>query len=358
MIHGLGEASATVRAGIGGETTRLALPRPYLLFLGDTVEAGFAKTAFGLRDWAPELCVGEFALPSARISLGLPALTPVEAYDRGARALVIGVANSGGFIAETWVPALVEALEAGLDIVSGMHAKLGQIAELRYSAERLGRRLIDIRTPPANIPIASGLKRSGKRLLTVGTDCALGKKYTALSIARAFAARGVATDFRATGQTGIMISGGGIPMDAVVSDFAAGAAEMLSPAAAPDHWDVIEGQGSILHPAYAGVSLALLHGSQPDIFVVCHDPSRTRLLGDEEFAVPPVEEIIDLTVALGRRTNPAIRCGGVSLNTSSLNEAEAAELCRTEATRFGLPVADPVRGGPAFDALVEGCLRA
>ena len=257
------------------------LPRPYLLFLGDTVEPGFAKTAFGLRDWAPELCVGEFALPEATVTTGLPKLTPTEAADRGARALVIGVANSGGFIAESWVPPLLEALEAGLDIVSGMHARLGRIPELFYSAERLGRRLIDIRTPPANIPVATGLKRSGKRLLTVGTDCALGKKYTALSLARAFRGRGVDTDFRATGQTGIMISGGGIPMDAVVADFAAGAAEMLSPATAPDHWDVIEGQGSILHPAYAGVSLALLHGSQPDVFVVCHDPTRDRLLGDE-----------------------------------------------------------------------------
>jgi len=185
----------------------------------------------------------------------------------------------------------------------------------------------------------------------------LEKKYTALSIARAFAARNVDVDFRATGQTGIMISGGGIPMDAVVSDFAAGAAEMLSPAAAPDHWDVIEGQGSLLHPAYAGVSLALLHGSQPDVFVVCHDPNRTRLLGDEEFAVPSIEEIIELTVALGRRTNPAIRCAGISLNTSTLSDDEAAKLCASEAKRLGLPVADPIRAGSAFDALVEECLR-
>ena len=150
----------------------------------------------------------------------------------------------------------------------------------------------------------------------------------------------------------------GSPMDAVVSDFAAGAAEMLSPAAAADHWDVIEGQGSILHPAYAGVSLALLHGSQPDVFVVCHDPSRTRLLGDEDFAVPPVEEIIDLTIALGRRTNPAIRCGGISLNTSSLSDADAASLCDAESARLGLPVADPVRGGTPFDALITECLKA
>lgn len=357
MILGMSNASATVRAGTGGETARLALPQPYLLFLGDTVEAGFAKTAFGLRDWAPELCIGEFALPSATVSLGLPRLSPEEAVVQGARSLVIGVANSGGFIAESWIPALVEALEAGLDIVSGMHSKLGQVPELRYTAERLGRRLIDIRTPPANLPIATGLKRSGKRLLTVGTDCALGKKYTALSLARGIAALGVDVDFRATGQTGIMISGGGIPMDAVVSDFAAGAAELLSPASSPAHWDVIEGQGSIMHPAYAGVSLALLHGSQPDVFVVCHDPSRTRLLGDEEFAVPSIEEIIDLTVRLGSRTNPDIRCGGVSLNTSAFGADEAARLCAAESERLALPVCDPIRGGPAFDALIDECLR-
>lgn len=332
------------------------LPQPYLLFLGDIVEPGFAKTAFGIREWAPDRCVGQFALPSARIDVGLPKLTPAQAREKGARALVIGVANSGGFIAASWIPALVEALQEGLDIISGMHARLGDIAELRYTAERHGRELIDIRTPPRKIPIATGLKRSGKRLLTVGTDCALGKKYTALSLARSFTDRGVDVDFRATGQTGIIIAGSGIPMDAVVSDFAAGAAEMLTPDAAPSHWDIIEGQGSILHPAYAGVSLALLHGSQPDVFVVCHDPSRTRLLGDEEFAVASIEEIIDLTVRLGARTNPNVRCGGVALNTSSFGEDEADELCAAESERLGLPAADPIRGGPAFAALVESCL--
>lgn len=334
------------------------LPQPYLLFLGDTVEPGFAKTAFGLRAWAPHLCVGQFSLPTARVDLGLPALTPAQAHNEGARALVIGVANSGGFIAASWIPALVEALQAGLDIISGMHSRLSDIAELRHVAARHGRVLIDVRTPPEKIPIATGLKRSGKRLLTVGTDCALGKKYTALSIARAFAGRGLNVDFRATGQTGIIISGSGIPIDAVVSDFAAGAAELLSPAAAPDHWDVIEGQGSVLHPAYAGVSLALLHGSQPDVFVVCHDPSRTRLLGDEDFAVPRIEEIIELTIRLGSRTNPGIRCGGIALNTSSFSDSDAAALCAAEAERLAIPAADPIRGGAAFDALVESCLSA
>jgi uncharacterized NAD-dependent epimerase/dehydratase family protein len=334
----------------------LALPQPYLLFLGDTVEPGYAKTAFGLRDWAGERCVGEFALPTATVTTGLPQFRPIQAREKGARSLVIGVANSGGFIAENWVPALLEALEAGLHIISGMHARLHDLPELRDTAERLGRRLIDVREPPAKIPIATGLKRSGKRLLTVGTDCALGKKYTALSIARALQRRGIDADFRATGQTGIMIAGRGIPMDAVVADFAAGAAEILSPAAAENHWDVIEGQGSILHPAYAGVSLALLHGSQPDVFVVCHDPTRACLLGDEDFDVPRVEAIIDLTIRLGSRTNAAIRVGGVSFNTGALGEDEARDLMAQESARLGLPVADPMRGGEEFERLVDSCL--
>jgi uncharacterized NAD-dependent epimerase/dehydratase family protein len=338
------------------ERLSLALPQPYLLFLGDTVEPGYAKTAFGLADWAPEKCIGEFALPSATVTTGLPKLTPWEAHSRGARALVIGVANSGGFIAATWVPALLEALEAGLDIVSGMHAHLAEVPKLKTTADRVGRRLIDVRVPPANIPIATGLKRSGKRLLTVGTDCALGKKYTALSIARAFKARGIDADFRATGQTGIMIAGAGMPMDAVVADFAAGAAEILSPAAVDDHWDVIEGQGSLLHPVFAGVTLSLLHGSQPDVFVVCHDPTRARLLGDEEFAVPSVQEIVDLTIRLGSRTNPAIRAAGVSFNTVSLSADDARALMARESELLGLPVADPIRGGEEFERLVDSCL--
>ena len=332
------------------------LPSPYLLFLGDTKDPGYAKTAFGLRDWAGERCVGELALPDATVSTGLPRLTPAEARERGARALVIGVANSGGFIAPSWIPALEEALAAGLDIISGMHSRLGDHPLLTRAAARLGRRLIDVRVPPPNIPIGTGLERTGKRLLTVGTDCALGKKYTALAIARAFSERGIDADFRATGQTGIMIAGAGIPMDAVISDFAAGAAEMLSPDAPADHWDVIEGQGSILHPGYAGVSLALLHGSQPDCFVVCHDPQRTRLLGDEEFAAPSVEEIIDLTIRLGSRTNAKIRCAGISLNTSTLTAEEAEAVIASESARLGLPVADPMRGGPAFERLVDRCL--
>jgi uncharacterized NAD-dependent epimerase/dehydratase family protein len=332
------------------------LPQPYLLFLGDIVESAYAKTAFGLRDWAGARCVGEFACAGATVSAGLRFLTPEQARAAGAESMVIGVANSGGRIPASWLPALQQALEAGLDLIGGMHARLSDIAPLRATAQRLGRRLVDIRQPPTGIPIANGRRRSGRRLLTVGTDCALGKKYTALALAEAFRTRGVDADFRASGQTGILIAGQGMPLDAVVVDFAAGAAEMLSPEADPAHWDVIEGQGSLSHPAYAAVSLALLHGSQADVIVVCHEPGRERVLGHPEFPLPSIEETIDLALVLGRRTNPRIRCAGISFNTAGLDAEAAARVMAAESDRLGLPVADPVRGGDAFERLVDACL--
>jgi uncharacterized NAD-dependent epimerase/dehydratase family protein len=237
-----------------------------------------------------------------------------------------------------------------------MHMRLADMPELAARAQRLGRQLIDVRHPPKGLPVGTGRKRSGKRLLTVGTDCALGKKYTALALARAFADRGIDADFRATGQTGIMIAGGGVPMDAVVSDFEAGAAETVSPDAADDHWDLVEGQGSLFHPAYAAVSLGLLHGSQPDVIVVCHEPGREEILGTPGYRLPSIEETIDLNLRLGARTNPAIRCAGLSYNTSHLNEDEAIALMAAESERLGLPVADPIRGGEAFARLVDSCL--
>jgi uncharacterized NAD-dependent epimerase/dehydratase family protein len=336
--------------------TALALPTPYLLFLGDVAEPGFAKTAFGLRDWAGDKCIGEYSSSPDAVTTGLPRMTPGEAAAKGARAMVIAVANSGGYIPPSWHPALIEAIEAGLDIIAGMHVRLTAVAGLAEAARKHGRRLIDVRTPPADIPVGNGRKRSGKRLLTVGTDCALGKKYTALAIAQALRSRGIDSDFRASGQTGIMIAGGGIPMDAVVSDFEAGAAELLSPDATADHWDIIEGQGSLLHPAYAAVSVGLLHGSQPDVFVVCHEPGRSVVLGTAGYSVPTVEEIIELTILLGRRTNPAIRCGGIAYNTARLGDDEAAAVMAEDSKRFGLPVADPIRRGPAFDRLVANCI--
>ena len=331
-------------------------PSPYLLFLGDTEEPGYAKTAFGLRDWAGDKCVGEFVLPGGSVSTGLPRLSLAEAKAKGARSLVIGVANSGGIISDAWVPALAEAARLGFAIVSGMHTRLRSVPELRAAVAEYGARLIDVRDPPRNIPVATGARRAGKRLLTVGTDCALGKKYTALAISRELTRRGFDNDFRATGQTGIMIAGSGIPMDAVVSDFAAGAAEMLTPDASPDHWDIIEGQGSLFHPAYAGVSLALLHGSQPDAIVVCHEHGRTEMLGHPGYTLPSIEQTMALNLSLGSLTNAQIRCAGVSLNTAALTADDAQQLLASESDRLGLPVADPIRGGEALERLVDSCL--
>ena len=332
------------------------LPFPYLLFLGDTTQPAFAKTAFGLRDWAADKCVGEWATPAATITTNLPRLSPAEAKARGARSMVIGVANIGGAINASWMPLLIEALEAGLDLIGGLHTRLSDQPQLRELAQRLGRQLIDVRVPPPNIPVGTGRKRTGLRLLTVGTDCALGKKYTALALAKGFVQRGVVADFRATGQTGILIAGGGMPMDAVVSDFEAGAAEMLSPDAAADHWDVIEGQGSLFHPAYAAVALGLLHGSQPDVIVVCHEAGRETVLGTPGYRLPTLPETIELNLTLGRRTNPDIRCAGLSINTSSLGAEEAERHLQQMSTELGLPAADPIRAGVRFDRLIDACL--
>jgi uncharacterized NAD-dependent epimerase/dehydratase family protein len=335
----------------------LELPQPYLVFLGDITLAPFAKTAFGLRDWARERCVGEYALPAATVSTGLPRLAPAEARAQGARSMVIGAATIGGVITAAWIPALEQALEAGLDLVSGMHTRLESVPRLAETAARLGRRLINVRQPPAGLPTGTGRKRSGRRLLTVGTDCALGKKYTALSLAREFKRRGVDADFRATGQTGILIAGRGIPIDSVVADFVAGAAEILSPDAAAEHWDVVEGQGSLFHPAYAGVSLGLLHGTQPDVIVMCHEVGRDRVLGLPEYATPSIREAIELTLTLARRTNPEVRCAGVSLNTVSLDDAQARAILQEHQRELGCPVADPLRVGAELDRLVDVCLE-
>jgi uncharacterized NAD-dependent epimerase/dehydratase family protein len=334
----------------------IAVPQPYLLFLGDVTERAFAKTALGLKDWVPELCVGECALPTCQITTGLLRMTPDEARQRGARSLVIGVANRGGILSPSWTLKLLEALQSGLDIVSGMHGRLGDDPDLKAAAQRLSRQLIDVRMPPLGIPVATGAKRSGKRLLTVGTDCALGKKYTALTIAREFKRRGIDAHFRATGQTGILIAGSGIPIDAVVADFVAGAAEILSPDAPADHWDVVEGQGSIFHPSYAGVSLALLHGTQPDVIVLCHEVGREEIVGLPNYRTPALEEAIDLHLKLARRTNPRVRCAGVSLNTSRLEEGRARTVLRAVSSLLRLPAADPMRPGEKLDRLMGSCL--
>ena len=313
------------------------IKRPYLLFLGDVQDELSAKTAFGIRDWCRDDCVGQLRLVRPGVDLGLPDLTPAEARARGARTMVVGVANSGGYIAASWVPPMVAAVEAGLDVAAGMHQRLADLEPLAEAARRAGVALHDVRQPRGTFSVGTGRKRSGQRLLTVGTDCAVGKKYTALAIDRELRRRGVPSDFRATGQTGLLISGRGIVIDAVIADFIAGAAEELSPANRDDHWDIVEGQGSLLHPSYAGVTLGLIHGTQPDALVLCHDPLRRELDDMPGFPVPDIVECAGRNVQAAQLTNRRARCVGVSLNTSKMTD-EAARDCRAAISgRMGVP---------------------
>ncbi len=329
------------------------LPAPHLLFLGDVTNPLDAKTAMGLRDWRPERCIGQYRLPGCAVDLDLPEMDFSAAATAGARSVVIGVAPSGGALKAEWVSALGEALRAGLSVVSGLHRKLSDEPALVKAAAASGQRLIDVRVPPPSIPIASGRQRSGKRLLMVGTDCCVGKKYSALALHKAMEERGVAATFRATGQTGMLIAGGGIPMDAVVSDFLSGAAEMLSPDAAPDHWDVIEGQGSLFHPAYAAVTLGLLHGSQPDAMVLCHAVGRTVIDEYEDYPVPDLRECIAQYEQAARVTHAQVRVVGISLNTQGCDEAGALSACDEISSLTGVPCIDPLRHAldPILDAL-------
>lgn len=332
---------------------------PYLIYLGDTQAPELAKTGAGLAYWRPERCTGQLREPGCKADIGLPDMDLSEAVAQGVRTLVIGTAAPGGQLPESWVSRLVETLEQGLDIASGLHNPLRAIPEIDEAARRTGRNVHDVRLSSQRHPIATGLPRSGHRLLTVGTDCAIGKKYTALALHAELLRRGKAATFRATGQTGVLIDGHGIAVDAIVSDFLAGAVETLAPAADPEHWDVIEGQGALVHPAYAGVSLGLLHGAQPTAFVVCHELGRTELSGFPGHRVGDIDNIIALTCALGSVVSPGIRCAGISLNTAQVSETEAREAIDNLAHKHRVPVNDPVRFGieDIVDAVLAGSGR-
>jgi uncharacterized NAD-dependent epimerase/dehydratase family protein len=326
--------------------TTVQLNPPYLILIGEEDDATYAKTGLGIVQWRPELVAGQLRFPSCTVDMGVPDMTVPEAAQIGVGSLVIGVAPIGGAIPDLWWRVIEDAARAGLDIVCGLHARLADNPAIVAAAEESGARLIDVRVPPADLPVGTGIKRSGKRVLMVGSDCAIGKKYSALALDQAMREAGMKSTFRATGQTGIMIAGEGIPIDAVVADFISGAAELISPANDDDHWDVIEGQGSLFHPGYSGVSLGLLHGSQPDAFVVCHDATRSTVSGWDHYALPSISECIEAHVTMGRRTNPDIRCVGISVNTSALPAVEREGYLADLAAETGLPCVDP---------LIDGC---
>ena len=317
---------------------------PYLLFIGDVPDMLAAKLAFGVIDWRPDWAVGQMRLQGCQADLRIADVDIDTAVDAGAKTFVIGAVNAGGVLPDHWIEPTVRALDAGLDVAAGLHVRLASVERIAEAATRNGRRLFDLRAPQQTFATGKGTLRTGKRILAVGTDCSVGKKYTALALERDMRAAGMDADFRATGQTGILIAGRGVALDAVVADFISGAAEWLSPDADENHWDVIEGQGSLFHPSFAGVTLGLLHGSQPDAFVVCHEPTRTTMRGVQH-PLPTIQDVIDRTIMEGRLTNPDIRPVGICVNTQKLEEAEARDYLEATAREHALPATDPVRFG-------------
>ncbi|WP_438981435.1 N-acetyltransferase DgcN [Lentibacter sp.] len=326
---------------------------PYLLFLGDAPDQLAAKVAQGIKDWRPENAVGQFRMDGCKADMGLADMTLEEAKAAGAKTLVIGVANRGGIISQEWKKVLVTALEEGFDLASGLHNLLREEADLVAVAEATGRMLHDVRIPEVKYPIANGEPRKGKRLLAVGTDCSVGKMYTALCMDKEMQDRGMKSTFRATGQTGILITGGGVPLDAVIADFMAGSIEWLTPDNDEDHWDIIEGQGSLFHVSYSGVTMALIHGGQPDALVVCHEPTREHMRGLPGYSLPSLEAVRDMALQLARVANPACEVIGYAVNTQNMDDdAARAYLAEIEA-KLSLPATDPYRygAGKLVDAL-------
>lgn len=298
--------------------------------------------------------------------LGFGGDTPVvgsmtEGLARKPTAVLVGIAPQGGRLPEEWRNWMAEALDAGCDLWSGLHTFLADDPLLAERARAAGRTLYDLRRPPANLPIASGAAKATEafRVLAVGTDCNVGKMTAQLQLVDELNQRGVRTRFAATGQTGIMIEGWGIAVDAVVADFIGGAAEQLTLQGAEGS-DVVlvEGQGSINHPGYSGVTLGLLHGSCPDAMILCHQSSR-QYIGDYRKAswlrIPPLADYIRWYEEIGAMVHPT-RVVGIALNTYDLSEEEARAACAKASEETGLPATDPVRFGGT--ALVDAVIQA
>ena len=325
----------------------MALATPYLMFVGDAPDQLAAKVAIGVVHWRPEWCKGQLRLDGCKADLGIPDMTIDDAIKAGCKTMVIGVANRGGVIPDHWVAVIVQAIEAGMDVAAGLHRRLRDVPAIAEAAARHGRQLTDARHPPRDFDVAHGQARTGHRILTVGTDVSVGKMFTSLAIEREMKSRGMKADFRATGQTGIFIAGDGASVDAVVADFISGAAEWLTPANDADHWDVVEGQGSLFHASYSGVTLGLIHGSRPDVLVLCHDAARKEMRGTPGVPVPDLRDCIDVNERMARMFEPAARVVGVSVNTSSMDDAEATAYLQETSDQLGLPAVDAVRTGVA-----------
>ena len=323
----------------------MRIGQPYLMFLGNARDQLAAKTAQGIVHWRPEWCAGQLRLEGCQADLKLPDMSVAAAAKAGVKTVVVGVANRGGVLSPDWVDLLAEALELGMDLASGLHQRLGDYPQLDETANKCGRQLFDVRHPTQSFEVGTGAKRSGKRLLAVGTDCSVGKMYTTLALEQEMRRRNLKADFRATGQTGIFIAGSGVSIDAVVADFISGAVEWLSPDNDADHWDLIEGQGSLFHASYAGVSLGLLHGAQADALVLCHEPTRQHMRGLPHYPLPEIKTCMAANLEAARLTNPAAKFIGISINTAELPMDRAEALLAETEQLFHLPTVDPFRTG-------------
>ncbi len=286
--------------------------------------------------------------------------TMAEGLARKPDQVLIGIAPMGGKLPDEWRDWLLAALDSGCDLWSGLHTFLTDDPALAARAAARGRTIHDLRRPPANLPVASGRAKEVDPfvILTVGTDCNVGKMTSQLQITSQLNARGLRTRFVATGQTGIMIEGWGIAVDAVVADFIAGAAEWLVLEGSKEADIVlVEGQGSLNHPGYSGVTCGLLHGSCPDALILCHQATR-EYIGDYREAswlrIPPLSEYVRLYESVAAVVHPT-RTIGIALNTFDLDDARARAACEAAARETGLPCTDPVRFDPAplVDAVVQ-----
>jgi uncharacterized NAD-dependent epimerase/dehydratase family protein len=291
---------------------------------------------------------------------GVPIVGTVDdALSLGPDTAIVGVATAGGRFPPEWRELLKSCISKGLHVENGLHEFLSEDEELRELATRHGVELRDLRKPPPglNVPTGANLRVPARIVLTVGSDCAIGKKTVALELDLEARRRGLASQFVPTGQTGIAIAGWGIAVDAVVADFIAGAAERLVLEGA-ERGDLlfVEGQGAILHPLYSGVTLGLLHGSVPHLYVLCHEAGRTAMAvdDDERWTIPPLPELVDLYERISLRERPA-RVAAVALNTRTVGEDEARAAIDATEAETGLPTDDPVRFGAArlVDAVLE-----
>jgi len=260
--------------------------------------------------------------------------------------LLIGIAPRGGGLPEDWRPIVLEAVSRGLDVISGLHYFLSEDPEISELARRKGVRLIDLRRVPEDVGISTCKAGSaqGHVVLTVGSDCNVGKMTATMEIVEEARRRGIDCRMLATGQTGIYLAGGGMAVDRCVADFVAGAAERLVlDSDAPGRWLVLEGQGSLTHPAYSGVALGLLHGAMPECMVLCHQATRTKVAG-YDLPLPPLEELIELHERLASYVRPS-KVVAVCLNCFDLSDSDAEKACRDTEERTGLPTVDPVRHG-------------